>query len=75
MTFDGEISEEITSDITDIMECVFDAVQEAVDNPTDIVEIHVFDEETKKNLQNLLYDLSICYPEAENIDVIVETIH
>ena len=75
MTFDGEISEEITADITDIMECVFEAVQEAVDNPTDIVEIHVFDEETKKNLQNLLYDLSISYPEAENIDVIVETIH
>ena len=50
MTFDGEISEEITADITDIMECVFEAVQEAVDNPTDIVEIHVFDEETKKTV-------------------------
>ena len=75
MTFDGEITEEIPSDITDIMECVFGAVQEAIDNPTDIVEIHVFDEATKRNLENLLYDLSIGYPEVENIDVIVETIH
>jgi hypothetical protein len=35
----------------------------------------MFDSETRDRLQNSLDDLSIMYPEAANVELVVETIH
>lgn len=75
MTFETEIVESFSSEVKESMEVLFSAIQDAIDNPTDIIEVHVFNEDTKNHLQDVINDLSISYPEADNIEIIVESIH
>ncbi len=75
MTFDQELTEDIPEEMQEVFEVLFAAVQDAIDNPTDIIEVRMFDSETRDRLQNILDDLSIMYPEAANVELVVETIH
>ena len=75
MTFDAELTEDVPPEITEAMNCIFGALKEAIDNPTDIIEIHVFTHDTKDTVQDILNELSVSYPEADNIDVVLDTIH
>lgn len=75
MIFDQELTDDIPQEMQEVFEVLFEAIQDAIDNPTDIVEVRIFDSETKDRLQNILDDLSIMYPEAENVELVVETVH
>jgi len=76
MIFDADVkASDFNSEVRDAYHTVFAAVQDAIENPTDVIEIHLFDSGTKDVVEDLLNDLAIMYPEADNIELILETVH
>ena len=76
MIFDADIkASDFTAEVRDAYHTVFAAVQDAIDNPTDIIEIHLFDSETKDVVEDLLNDLTVYHEEVDNIELVLETVH
>ncbi len=76
MIFDADVkASDFNAEVRDAYHTVFCAVQDAIENPTDVIEIHLFSSKTKDVVEDLLNDLAVMYPEVDTIELILETIH
>tara|TARA_Y100000593_G_C4272244_1_gene318005 strand:- start:849 stop:1085 length:237 start_codon:yes stop_codon:yes gene_type:complete len=67
-------SEEVSASIADLVVTVFSAVFDAIHHPNQIIPLHVFSEEAKVLIEDILEDISK-EVDVHNIQVSLELIH